>query len=87
MMMVCRKKMTLHRIKTLLYMKKIKPVMIARIAGVSPITVRTVLNGHGTSKKVKQAIADLLNMPYERIWGASDHHRAIITNGKKVVND
>jgi len=81
------KKMTLHRIKTLLYMKKIKPAMIAELARVSPITVRGILNGNGTSRNIQQTIADLLNRPYERLWGSSDQHKAIITNKKRAVND
>ncbi len=81
--------MTRHQIKTMLYMRKIKPKEIAKKAGVSPITVRTVLNGHGKSRKVQQAIAELLNKPYEKLWGEKTdrQHGLIITNKQKVVND
>ena len=79
--------MTLHRIKAMLYLRKIKPAVIAQGAGVSPITVRTVLNGHGTSRRVKRAVADLLNKPFEKLWGNDSHCESIITNKKKAVND
>lgn len=79
--------MTLHQIKTMLYLRKIKPAEIAKRAGVSPITVRLVLNGHRTSRRIKQAVADLLNKPYEKLWGNDPHHESIITNKKKAVND
>lgn len=80
--------MTLHRIKTMLYLRKIKPIHVAALAGVSHITVRTVLNGHGTSRNVKQAVADLLNKPYEKLWGSDPHYNnRIVSEKKRVVND
>lgn len=88
-MMITRAKKSahLHEIKSLLYLRKIKPATVAEKAGVSPITVRTVLNGHGTSSKVRQAIADLLNIPCERLWGPSahrKHHKGHYNKGKKA---
>lgn len=77
--------MTLHRIKSMLYFRKIKPADIAKKAGVSPITARIVLNGHGTSRRVKQAVADLLGKPYEKLWG--DLHAEIVSKEKRAVND
>ncbi len=79
--------MTLHRIKTMLYLRRIKPAEIAERAGVSPITVRLVLNGHRTSRRIKQTVADLLNKPYEKLWGDFDHNKTILSDKKKVVND
>jgi len=75
--------MTLHRIKTLLYLRKIKPAEIAKLAGVSPHTVRVVLNGFGTSRNVQQVIADLLNRPYERVWDQSARHKTHSNKSKK----
>ena len=84
MMIAQVKKITnLHRIKSLLYLRKIKPAEIAKIAGVSPITVRTILNGHGTSEKVRRTIADLLKIPYERLWNPSRHHNHHKANNNK----
>lgn len=78
-----RKKIDLHEIKTLLYKGKIKPVMIAERAGVSPVTVRSVLNGHGKSKNIQQVVADLLNIPYESLWDPLNNHKAHSTRPKK----
>ncbi len=75
--------MTLHEIKSILYRKQIKPAAIADRAGVSPITVRTVLNGHGKSRKVQQTVADLLNIPYESLWDPLNNHKAHSTRPKK----
>jgi hypothetical protein len=79
--------MTLHQIKTMLYARKIKPITIAKRAGVSHITVTIVLNGYGKSRKVQKAVAELLNKPYEKLWGTNHHHEAILSNRKRVVND
>ncbi|HBE45710.1 MAG TPA: hypothetical protein DDW17_09810 [Deltaproteobacteria bacterium] len=78
--------MTLHQIKTMLYARKIKPVNIADKAGVSHTTVRIVLNGYGTSRKIQQTIADMLNRPYEKLWSMS-RHRGILSKKRQAVND
>ncbi len=79
--------MNLHDIKTELYRRKIKPAQIADVARVSPVTVRSILNGHGTSRSIQQAIAELLGAPYETLWGdMSDRHESIVSNTKGGVN-
>lgn len=46
----------------------IKYKKIAELAGVKPATVYVVLNGHRKSKKIQDAIAATLDMPYHEVW-------------------
>ena len=75
-----------ERAKDLLYLRRIKPASIAALAHVSPVTVRCVLNGHGTSRPIQEAVAVLLGKPYETLWGA-DKHESIVSDRKSAVND
>lgn len=50
-------------------LKGIKVIDIAKMANVSPTTVSVVLTGKGTSRNIKQTIANALGRPYEKLWG------------------
>lgn len=57
------------KIKARLVERGISQVDIARRLNLSPQTVATVINRRGRSYRVEQAIADLLGLPYEILWG------------------
>ncbi len=61
--------MKLNKIKAMMVERGIKYKEIAIKAGVSPETVYVVLNGHGKSMRIQKVIADVLGLPYERLWG------------------
>lgn len=87
------KKITLHDLKTELYRLRIKPAhivqYIAEAGGgrISAVTVRTVLNGHGTSRKVWEAVAHLSGMQYDTIMEIVQSHKDILPKKRTVVND
>lgn len=56
-------------IKGLMAMRNIKSVQIAHHLGVTPSAVSLVISGKQRSRRVQQAIADFLNMPYDEVWG------------------
>lgn len=85
--------MTLHDLKTELYRRQIKPAhivnWIAETGGgdISPTTVRIVLNGHGTSRKVWEAVACFIGMSYETLMENLQFHKDILPKKRAVVND
>lgn len=60
-----------RKIKSLMVLKGITQTNIAAQLGVSRSTVACVVNGHGKSRRIQQAIADALGEKYERLWGRS----------------
>jgi len=52
----------------LLAMRNIKPRRIAEAIGVSDSCVGHVLHGRKTSRRVKQAVADVLGMTFKELW-------------------
>lgn len=61
--------MNIRKIRALMVLKGIKVIDIAKMANVSPTTVSVVLTGKGTSRNIKQTIANALGRPYEKLWG------------------
>ena len=64
--------MTTNEIKALLVERGIKQKDIAplvRPRPVHPKTVNIVINGHQRSRPIQEAIARILDIPYEKIWG------------------
>jgi transcriptional regulator with XRE-family HTH domain len=57
------------KIKALLMEKEIRHKDIAEALGVSNALISGVLGGYFESRRVKQAIADALQMKYEKVWG------------------
>jgi len=57
-----------REIKALLIKKGIKQSDIATELEVTPGCISGVVNGHYRSKRVEQAIADKLKMPYQKVW-------------------
>ena len=78
-----------RRRKALLAWHRISLTQIGREMGLSHETIKTVVNLYPErkSRKVQEYIAQRLGVPYEKLWGLSDSHRAIITNKKRTVND
>lgn len=56
-------------VKALLVLKGISIKEIAKELGVSHAAVSRVVYGHTISRKIRQAIADKLRMPYDKLWG------------------
>lgn len=57
-----------QKIKAMLVERGIRQVDIARELGLKKETVNTVLNNHGTSRRVKEHIAKRLGRPVEYLW-------------------
>lgn len=57
-----------RKVKSLMVLKGIKMVDIARQIGVSRVTVSIVITGKGKSRRIQQAIAVALGEKYERLW-------------------
>lgn len=55
--------------KALLGMHRIRSRDLARQIGVHESLICHVLSGRGKSRRVQQAIADVLNMSFEELWG------------------
>ena len=58
-----------RKVKALLVERGIKQKDLADELGVLIGTVSGVINGHHSSKRIKQYIAKRLGIAYERIWG------------------
>ncbi len=76
-----------RRRKALLALHGLTHVQIASEIGLSPSTVQVVVNGHRKSRRIQQHIADRLNVPFEKLWGTGGHHKQIVTNNDRAVND
>jgi lambda repressor-like predicted transcriptional regulator len=74
--------------KALLAYHGLTHAQIAREMGLSQSTVQTVVNGYRTSRRVQEYIASRLNVPFEKLWGKPyNHHKAILADKKRAVND
>lgn len=58
-----------NKVRALLVEKGIKQKDIAEALDVSPGVVCGVIGGYFSSRRVRKAIADALQMPYEKVWG------------------
>ncbi|MBP8699723.1 MAG: helix-turn-helix domain-containing protein [Syntrophorhabdaceae bacterium] len=78
-----------RRIKAMLVMKGIKIADIAHELGLNPRTLYTVIHYYPTkkSRRVQEAIARLLNKPFEKIWPYERKHNLTISNRERIVND
>ena len=59
-------------IRGLLALHGIRVVDIARRLGVTKATVCYVIAGRTRSHRVQKAIAEMLDMPFEELWGAPE---------------
>lgn len=57
-----------RKVKSLMVLKGIKNVDIARKLGLSPVTVSIVLTGRRKSRRIQKAIAEALGVNYEKLW-------------------
>ena len=57
-----------RKVKSLMALKGIKGVDVAAQLGVSRVTVSIVITGKGKSKRIQQAIADILGVSYGKLW-------------------
>ncbi len=58
-----------HQIRARLLEKGILVNDIARDLHVKPVTVSTVITKKGKSKRIQKYIAELIDEPYEIVWG------------------
>lgn len=63
------------KVKSLLVLKGIKMVDVAKQIGVSRVTVSIVITGKGKSRRIQQAIADMLGKSYEELWLSGKNNR------------
>ena len=47
---------------------------IAKKLGITRVYVNRIINGERSTKRVRQAIADALRMPFEEVWGEKNEH-------------
>ncbi|MEM4958592.1 MAG: helix-turn-helix transcriptional regulator [Nanopusillaceae archaeon] len=57
------------KIKTLMLLKGIRGVHLAKELGVHPTLIYHVINGRRKSKRVAEYIATRLNIPYRELFG------------------
>ena len=60
--------MSPEEIRARLIMKKVKQIDIARQCEVSHVAVRLVIEGKTVSRRIRQAIANVIEVPLEVIW-------------------
>ncbi len=70
------KKMTPKEIKILLLRHDIKQAQIAKKLKVSRAAVSLVIKGTAESRRIKQAIAQALNMEVKDLWDDDEKERA-----------
>ena len=58
-----------RKVKSLLIKNGIKQADIAKELGITRGTVSGAIGGHHESKAIKQKVADLLKLDYEKLWG------------------
>jgi lambda repressor-like predicted transcriptional regulator len=66
------KKMPPNKIRALLVERGIRQKDIAPLVKprpVAPSTVRVVISGCQRSRPIQEAVAEILGIPYEKIWG------------------
>lgn len=56
-------------------LKGITGVDIAKKLGISPDTVYVVVGGYGKSRRIQEAIAKALGMPYEELWPEKNNNK------------
>ena len=57
-----------RKVKSLMVLKGITSVSIARKTGVTTTWMSLVLNGHKKSRRIQKAIADALGKKYTELW-------------------
>lgn len=62
-----------RKVKSIMMLKGITSKAIAKKAGVSETWISLVINGRGTSARIRKAIADAVDMKVEDLWS---NHRA-----------
>ena len=62
-----------RKVKSIMMLKGITSKAIAKKAGVSETWISLVINGRGTSARIRKAIADAVDMKVEDLW--SNHNR------------
>lgn len=57
-----------RKVKSLMVLKGITGVDIARKLNLSPVTVYIVVSGRGKSRRIQQTIANALGMSFTELW-------------------
>jgi len=52
---------------------------IAKKLGITRVYVNRIINGERSTKRVRQAIADALRMPFEEVWGEKNERISYIS--------
>lgn len=65
-----------RKVKSLMVLKGISGVEIARRLGLSPVTIYIVVSGRGKSRRVQQTIADALGMSFAELWPGDNNKAA-----------
>lgn len=76
-----------RKVKSLMVLKGIKSIDIARQLGVSRVTVSIVLTGKGKSQRIQKAIADALCMQYEKLWSNSSNGSSNSNRSNKIFSN
>jgi len=58
-----------QKIKSKMVLAGVSQTDIAVSLGIKPSTVSAVINGHRKSKRVQRAVAEVLQVPFESLWG------------------
>lgn len=68
--------MSPSKIKALLTEREILQTEIARDLGISDASVSMVIKKRSRSYRVEKRIADLVGIPYEKLWGSEPRRKA-----------
>lgn len=63
-----------RKVKSLMILKGVTGLEIARKAGVTPTWVSLVINRHKKSRRIQGVIADALGVSYESLWNNHCNH-------------
>ena len=61
-----------NQIKARLVERGISQTSVARKLGISNITVSVVIGGYGKSMRIMKYLAEILEMPFNEVWGGED---------------
>lgn len=62
----------------------IRQATLARRMGLKPCTVGGVIAGYRFSKRIQQAIAEAIGLPFEEVWGSKPNSKKAFWPKKEV---
>jgi len=83
--------MDAFEIKALMTKCGVSQADIAKRLGITREYVRKVIHGERSTRRVRQAIADALRMPFEEVWGEKNERISYISptkmnEGKRICS-